>query len=130
MSTTPTTPVRTLPSGGWFWLDNSLLDRYGPQLGVYGLAVYLALARCADRQQECRPSYQAVARAVGCSRRQVIREMRRLESLGLVEKIYRDSDWGDPATNGYRLLPMPEVEEVFPFASPRKNNSPRDDRWW
>ena len=32
----------------WFWIDNEVVDRFGPQIGAYGLAVYAALARFAD----------------------------------------------------------------------------------
>jgi hypothetical protein len=24
----------------WFWIDNEVVDRFGPQIGAYGLAVY------------------------------------------------------------------------------------------
>lgn len=111
-----------LPAGGWFWIDNQLLDRFGPRLGVYGLAVYTALARCANRERECHPSYQRIADAIGCSRRQVIREMARLESLGLVTKIERTTARGDAGANGYRLLclapPQPQPDQTSDSQSP------------
>ena len=121
MNTHPT-PATPLPAGGWFWLDNQLFDRFGPRLGAYGLAVYAALARCANRQRECHPSHQRIADAIGCSRRQVIREVAHLESLGLVEKLARTTAQGDAGANGYRLLclapPQPGARPASDSLSP------------
>ena len=139
MNTHPT-PAPPLPSGGWFWLDNQLFDRFGPQLGAYGLAVYAALARCANRDRECHPSYQHIADAIGCSRRQVIREMARLENLGLVEKHARTTAQGDAGANGYRLrclsTPQPQSPPPPEAAQPGDSGAhpvpgchyPRDSR--
>jgi hypothetical protein len=42
---------------GYFTIDNILLDEYGERLGPYGIAVYAALARFANQEQECWPSH-------------------------------------------------------------------------
>ena len=35
---------------GFFTIDNACLDRFGAELGPYGLAVYIALARFANQE--------------------------------------------------------------------------------
>ena len=64
---------------------NDLYDKHGAQLGPYGLAVYMALCRYANREDECWPSYARIAKGTGVSRRQIVREIQKMESLGIIE---------------------------------------------
>lgn len=70
---------------GFLRVDNDLYDRYGAQLGPYGLAVYMALCRYANRASECWPCYSTIAQGTGMSRRKVIYEIKKLEDLGVIE---------------------------------------------
>lgn len=73
-------------AGGWLWADRALLDQYGPVVGPYGIAVYVALARYAGaKSQACWPSVGTLAEATGMSVRQVQNSLRVLETEGLVE---------------------------------------------
>lgn len=69
---------------GWFHIDNALLDRFGAEIGAYGVAVYAVLARHADAKGVCFPSYQGIADKLGVSRRQAIRTVGVLVERGLI----------------------------------------------
>jgi len=69
---------------GFLRVDNDLYDRFGPQLGPYGLAVYMALCRYVNQDSECWPSYSTIAKGTGMSKRQVIREVAKLEQLKII----------------------------------------------
>jgi len=70
---------------GYLRVYNDLYDRFGAQLGPYGLAVYVALCRYANQDSECWPSYSTIARGTGMSRRQAMREVAKLEGLRVIE---------------------------------------------
>lgn len=89
---------------GYFTVDNVLLDVYGAQLGPYGIAVYCCLARFANREQECWPSFDAIAKRTGMSRRQVVREIAKLEQLAIIAITPRLDDKGRHKSNLYVLL--------------------------
>jgi hypothetical protein len=64
---------------------NDLYDRYGAQLGPYGLAVYVALCRYIDvDSSECNPSFATIAKGTGMSRRKVIYEIQKMERLRII----------------------------------------------
>ncbi len=69
--------VRSMRSGEWFWVHHQVLDRYGTQLGPYGIAVYAALCRFASQQQMAFPSQKLIAEKIGASRSKVSRELNR-----------------------------------------------------
>ena len=69
---------------GYLRVYNDLYDKFGAQLGPYGLAVYVALSRYANKDEECWPSHTTIAEGTGMSRRQVIREVNKMEKLGII----------------------------------------------
>ena len=65
----------------WFWIDNEVLDRFGPQIGAYGLAVYAALARFADGHTRVAfPAVLTIATQLGIHRTTVITAIKSLEN--------------------------------------------------
>ncbi len=96
----------------FYIVDNAVLDIYGPKIGPYGIAVYSALARYADREQTCYPSLKSIASKTGISRRTVIGTLQKLVGLGLIEVERRHSPKGDRASNLYILLPIDPVESL------------------
>lgn len=119
----------------FFTIDNILLDQYGKRLGAYGLAVYMALCRFANRQSECWPSYQTIAERVGMSRRQVIREIKKLETLGLIAvQPQYDEHTGEQRSNLYILLEVCAPQSEGDDSQSRGNDSqsppPTDTRSW
>lgn len=92
---------------GWHWADNEIIKSYGSLLGPYGLALYYALCRHADKDTgECWPSYATLAKETGMSRRRAIEVMKRLVKLELVSKAPREDDAGDATSNLYTLLDL------------------------
>jgi len=70
---------------GWYYVDNALLDEYGPKIGALGIAVYSTLARYANKARVSWPSYSTMADALKLSRPTVIATVRVLVEHGLVE---------------------------------------------
>ncbi len=102
---------------GRFWIEDAIIDRYAPHIGAIGVAVYAYLARRADRQGVCFPSYQTVAQRLNLSRRTVITYIRLLEQHGLLVAATRGATKGRRA-NAYRLVSLPSTENgaaVAPF---------------
>lgn len=69
---------------GYLRVDNDLYDRFGAELGPYGLAVYMALCRYVNQDSECWPSYGTIAKGTGMSKRKVIYEIQKLERLQII----------------------------------------------
>ncbi len=79
-------PYKDQKSGGWYWIDRDILRLYGARIGVAGLGVYNVLAMFAGSEtQVCFPSQNTVAKLLGISRRTVIRKIKLLGDLGLIE---------------------------------------------
>lgn len=89
---------------GYFTVDNVLLDVYGAQLGPHGIAVYAALSRFANHDQECWPTYRTIVERTGVSRRQIVREIEKLEALGIVAITRRVDGKGQRTSHLYTLL--------------------------
>jgi hypothetical protein len=89
---------------GYFTVDNVLLDIYGKQLGPHGIAVYTALARFANHDQECWPTYHTITERTGVSRSQIIREIEKMESLKILSITRRVGDNRQRTSHIYMLL--------------------------
>lgn len=76
--------VRDIRAGNWHWAENAVLDDYGAALGPYALAVYYCLCRFASQAQETHVSQERIAERIGCSVRQVKREIIKLRDAGLI----------------------------------------------
>jgi uncharacterized phage protein (TIGR02220 family) len=92
----------------WWWARNEIFDQWGPILKSNGLAVYLCLCRHANDHAECWPSFQRIARECGVHRTTVIKNIKLLESYQLIRSESRLSNSGDPDTNTYTILDIPE----------------------
>ena len=98
------TEIRDRRHAAWFWMDKALIDVYGPDIGVYGVAMYALLARYADNKGQAYPSMTTMASLLNISKQSVWRTMNALIAHGLVEKTSRLSEHGDAETNVYTLL--------------------------
>lgn len=96
--------ARDARAPGWFWSDNDLIDHYGPIIGAYGIAVYSALARYADRDGRAFPSYQKLADQLHMSRPTVIKTIGILKDAGLILVNQRTDANGDATSNEYVLV--------------------------
>lgn len=70
--------------GACLRIDNAIIDRYGAQLGPYGLAVYTAQLRLANQPGQKAPDPARIAKLIGLSSRRVQRELKKLKHLGLL----------------------------------------------
>jgi hypothetical protein len=88
-----------------FYVDDAVLDVFGPRIGVYGIAVYTLLARHAKHKQSF-PSYKHIMKQLGIGRMTVWRTMDLLIKEGLIHKEQRESTQGDLTSNLYTLLDL------------------------
>jgi DNA-binding transcriptional regulator YhcF (GntR family) len=71
---------------GHFWADNEIVDSYLPQIGVYGFAVYMLLARRVNNiTAQCNPGIPTMAAELNISKPTVRRALETLETVGLIE---------------------------------------------
>lgn len=81
-------------NGKWFRVPNELIDSYGKLLGTSGIAIYCVLARHANNlTREAFPTHGLIARKLGLSRKTVIRKIKKLQEIGLIEDICRSSKY-------------------------------------
>jgi DNA-binding transcriptional ArsR family regulator len=106
--------MRTRRPGQWCWLDTAIVATYGPQIGAYGVAVYVALAAHANgKTQACWPSIGRLASELKLSRPTVKRTLRKLREVGLIASDPRQDPAGDPTSNRYVLLdPSAQTSEI------------------
>jgi hypothetical protein len=117
----PDPPIspRERPSRNTFWIDDRVIDQYGPLLerfpfGADALAVYAVLARRADRDGESWERVKPMARLAATKERTFQRCIRLLERLGLVavESCYFEGT-NVQTSNRYTLLtPPPEPPDI------------------
>lgn len=120
---TPQDRVRDTRQRDWGWFNYSLLDTYGPLIKADGIAVYVALVRHADNAtQTCHPSYETLAGETGLSRRQVMRVIERLATVGLLRVTPQSTTTTEGkrvhAANRYTLLAL-DVAPVAEAPAPR-----------
>ena len=92
---------------GWFWCHDRLIDTYGPELGPIGIAVYVCLARHADKAGECFPAKATIGAEIGASKRAVDEAISRLVIFKLITVTKRKAAPGDHDSNLYTLLEPP-----------------------
>lgn len=71
---------------GYYWIESTILKKYGKELGPYGIAVYNALAcQCDNNTSETYLSAATIAEMTGMSEKQAYRELAKIRKLGLVD---------------------------------------------
>ncbi len=92
--------IRDLRDGGFLWLDKEALELVSRKTGNTGVIVYSWLCYYANsKAQDCFPSVTTLAKRCHTSRRTIMRELKKLEDLGLIS-IQRIKG----KSNIYRLL--------------------------
>jgi predicted transcriptional regulator len=98
---------------GIFWMYDDILDVYGAELGVYGIAVYALLCRRANARATCWPSLNGIARDLNTSRPTVVKALDALEAHGLIQRTTRRDTKGGHSSTLYTILEVPPlVKEV------------------
>lgn len=93
---------------GRFWMDDEVIDRFGAQLGAYGLCVYTMLCRRADKNGRSFPSLRKMAADLAISERQAKRELKKLKDLQLISIEARRDEQGKQQASVYTILELPE----------------------
>jgi hypothetical protein len=89
-------------------IENSIIDNMA-RIGVYGYAVYCAIKRHLNQKTgDCFPSYATIARKVGIDRGTVIRYVKKLKALNLIDPQLRFKEDGSPTSNQYNFSPADE----------------------
>jgi hypothetical protein len=100
--------------GHFFMTPNALIRRFAAAMKPDGVSVYMALKTfTTDDDPSCFPSYLTLAKMTGISRRQVLRSIDRLESLGLIAVHHRRRT----DTNIYIILALPPASDTDAPAS-------------
>lgn len=108
---------------GFFMIDYEIIDIYGAQLGVYGIAVYNVISRYANRNGEnAFPSHQTIADKIGASKRKVAECIETMIELGILTKQQRKTETGALTSNTYTLLPIKNTTPIAPHAQPLLHN--------
>jgi hypothetical protein len=78
--------VRDQRQPGWFFVDNEIVDRYGSQIGAYGVAVYNVLCRHAKNgSQRVELSARDIGATLGISHDRVGKSLTDLVDVGLID---------------------------------------------
>lgn len=93
-----------------FYVDDVVLDVFGPKIGAYGIAVYTLLARHA-KQKQCFPSYRHIMKQLDMSRERLWKTITVLINEGLIQKVQRESAYGDLTSNLYVLLDLSQYHD-------------------
>lgn len=110
--------VRDRRASGWFWIDNEIVDRFLPKIGVYGFAVYNVLARF-SKNGSTFVSHHSISKAVKCSPATVKMAIESLMEYGLLA-VKSGKDKG--VHNIYFLLTPPESSNPPGESSDPKEN--------
>lgn len=110
--TASTIQVRDARKSNFFWAPNELIKRDGATLGVYGIAIYCALAAFADNENNTAfPSVATLAKTIGCSANKVREALSKLCDMKWIRSEARVTETDDGNTrflsNLYYLLPTP-----------------------
>lgn len=93
-------------------LENNIIDDID-RFTKNEVLAYMVLARYANSDNSCFPSYNTIASKMRCSRKTAIDAIKSLEEKGVIEKVVRKSDnTKENNTNIYKLVGNLTVGEV------------------
>ncbi len=115
-----------------FYVDNEILEVYGPILKPHGIALYVTLAKFANsKTQVCFPSYETLMECSGIGRRNTVtKKLNLLKELGLIRILHSKGK----GPNYYKLLHVGPKENSSsrnaqqPYLYKYLNSSERDTR--
>lgn len=96
--------IRDRRKPGWFRMDDEIIEVYGPEIGVHGIAVYSALCKYANKEESSHPGLRLLCEKLKIGRKKLLDTLAKLESVGLIEV-----EPGDRVSvNVYTLLDVPK----------------------
>src|SRR5256885_5962635 len=85
-------------------VDNTIIDECTPQIGLAGLGVLVIIKRYLNQKTgQCNPSYKTIARKAGVDRSTIIRYVRKLKALSLIDPELQFKEDGSPTSNQYNF---------------------------
>lgn len=96
--------IRDRRKPGWFRIDDELIEVYGPEIGVHGIAVYAAICKHADKTETSHPGLRLLCEKLKIGRKKLLDTLALLKRVGLIE-----IESGDRVSvNVYTLLDVPK----------------------
>ena len=90
-------------------IENHIIEEYTPQIGLAGLGVYVIIKSHVNQKTgRCDPSYKTIARKAGVDRSTIIRYVKKLKALNLLDPQLRFKEDGGHASNQYNFSPTAE----------------------
>ena len=75
--------MRDIRNKGWFWIENSLIDR--DDLNLYEKLLYMTLARYCDNDGKCFPAIETLMKATGINgKATIVKYLKNLEKKELI----------------------------------------------
>jgi hypothetical protein len=91
----------------FYIVDNAVIDKYGPQIGVYGIAVYNLIARYADSNGEnAFPSLTTITKKLDISRPKAVTTLNKLVEVGLIHREHRHREDGSKNSSLYTIIDL------------------------
>lgn len=85
-------------------IDNAIIDEHTPKIGLAGLGVLVIIKRYLNQKTgQCNPSYKTLARKAGVDRSTIIRYVKKLKALQLIDPELRFKEDGSPSSNQYNF---------------------------
>jgi hypothetical protein len=102
-------------------VDNFVIDEYADKIGAIGLGIYTVIKRHYNwATGQCTPSYNRIAEMCRVNRSTVIRYVKRLKEVGLINPQMRFTDDGQ-TSNQYAFY---QPERPKPKPAPAQKGSP------
>jgi biotin operon repressor len=95
--------VRDRRKRGMFRVDDEVIDQHGEHIGAHGIAVYAALCKYANQQEQCFPSISTLCKKLKMGRAKLLDTLKALKKCGLIE-ISTEAGAGRREHNVYTLL--------------------------
>jgi Helix-turn-helix domain len=85
-------------------IENSIINECLPRIGLAGLGVYVVIKKFLNQKSgQCNPSYQTIARKAGVDRSTIIRYVKKLKTVNLIDPELRFREDGGYASNQYNF---------------------------
>lgn len=88
----------------FFRTDDEYLNGYARICGIYATGVYMSLCRHADKEDHCFPGIDLISEELAVSRPSVIKGIKKLEELNIIQVARTKRKNGRQMVNGYWLV--------------------------